>query len=132
MSHLSHAEARAIVAAALIAAAELDQPVAVAVCDAGGDLLALERMDGASAISSMAAAGKASGAALSGVRTSALAEVEDREAIRAMFVSVNRPAVLFGGGVPMRRNGIIVGACGVSGASTEQDEACADAGIAAV
>ncbi|MNO10177.1 hypothetical protein D3C81_2338650 [compost metagenome] len=40
--------------------------------------------------------------------------------------------VLFGGGVPVKVEGAVVGAFGVSGASAEQDEQCAQAGVNAI
>ena len=100
--------------------------VSIAVLDEGGYLLAFHRMDGAAPISAEVAIGKA--------RTSAMTRrpskfFEDRVKERPAFV--NFPAgILIQGGVPIMHKGECVGAIGVSGVQSHEDEQIANAGVA--
>jgi len=100
--------------------------VAISVVDDGGYLLGFERMDGTGAISAEVSLGKA--------RTSALTKrpskfFEDRVKERPAFV--NFPAgVLIQGGVPLMHQNECVGAIGVSGVQSHEDEQVALAGAA--
>ena len=106
--------------------------VSVAVVDAHGDLVILERMAGAVSLSPKIAMGKASAAAIFMRPT---AEFEPRVAQNSAFwagvSSMTAGAVLFGrGGIPLKRGSETVGAVGVSGATSEQDEMIARAAAA--
>jgi uncharacterized protein GlcG (DUF336 family) len=123
---------RQLLDAALGKARELGVKVSIAVVDAHGDLIILERMQGAVSLSPKIAAGKASASAIFMRPTS---EFEPRVAQNSAFwagvSSMTSGAVLFGrGGVPMKRGGETVGAVGVSGGTSEQDEVIAQAAIA--
>ena len=102
--------------------------VAIAVVDDGGYLLAFERMDGVAAISGEVAIGKA--------RTSALTRrpsklFEDRVKERPAFVSF--PAgIMIQGGLPILARNECVGAIGVSGVQSNQDEQVANAGVTVI
>src|ERR1700751_4480691 len=102
--------------------------VAVAIVDEGAHLLGFQRMDGAGPISAEVAVGKA--------RTSALTRrpskfFEDRVKDRPAFVSF--PAgLLIQGAVPILARGDCVGAIGVSGVQSHEDEQIAQAGAATV
>jgi uncharacterized protein GlcG (DUF336 family) len=118
--------------AGLVKANELGVKVSIAVVDAHGDLVILERMPGAVSLSPKIAMGKASAAAIFMRPT---AEFEPRVAQNSAFwagvSSMTSGGLLFGrGGVPMKRGGETVGAIGVSGAAPEQDEMIAQAAIA--
>jgi len=118
--------------AAIGKAKELGVKVSIAVVDAHGDLVILERMPGAVSLSPKIAMGKASASAIFMRPT---AEFEPRVAQNSAFwagvSSMTSGAVLFGrGGVPMKRAGETVGAVGVSGGTSEQDEIIAQAAVA--
>lgn len=119
--------------AALAEARSLKVRVSVSIVDASGQLIHLAHMDGAPAPSRDIALDKAYTAAGFGLATSAW-----EERLASMPASVRdglmqRPRLaLFGGGVPVKVEGAVVGAIGVSGASAEQDEQCAQAGVNAI
>ena len=106
--------------------------VNAAVVDAGGNLLAFRRADGAFLHSIAIAQDKAYTAAGFGVSTSQLYEaVKEPPALRDGIMLRER-LVLFGGGHPIVVDGEVVGGIGCSGASEEQDSLCALAGLAAI
>jgi glc operon protein GlcG len=103
--------------------------VAIAIVDDSGAVLLLERLDGCGAISSEVAIGKA--------RTSALTKrptkfFEDRVKERPGFVTFPTPGVMFQGGLPLVHQGECVGAIGVSGVQSHEDEQVAQAGVSAL
>ena len=115
--------------AACLAEAEKNKwNVAIAIVDDGGFLLQFERMEGVAAISAEVAIGKA--------RTSALTRrpskfFEDRVKERPAFA--NFPAgLLIQGAMPIMARNECVGATGVSGVQSHQDEQVAQAGVAAI
>lgn len=130
---LTLAGARAALDSALAHALENGLRMNIAVVDPGGVLLSFARMDGAFAHSGPIAIDKARttvgfGGAPTADLYSALAG-EDA-VIRGIG---NRPGVAaFGGGVPIRVDGELVGAIGASGGSAEEDAAVATAGAAVV
>ncbi|MDC5699026.1 heme-binding protein [Intrasporangium calvum] len=130
---MTYAAGRAAVDAALERAAELGVPVNVAVTDPSGALLAFARMDGAPLLSSGIAQDKAwTVSAFNGIATHEFFDlIKDEPALREGIVHRER-LVVFGGGVPVRVDGVLVGAVGVSGGSAEQDREIAEAGAAAV
>ncbi|MDF8334582.1 GlcG/HbpS family heme-binding protein [Novosphingobium cyanobacteriorum] len=126
--HLSTAAARTMVNAAMACAQDHGCLVVVAVVDAGGHLLLLERGTGAPLASIDVAREKARTAALYGFPTFVM-----EQAARSVPTMAALPNMLpFGGGIPTRSDGRITGAIGVSGGTTEQDIACAEAAIAAL
>lgn len=118
--------------AAVAHARSLGIRINVAVCDASGTLLALRRMHGAFLHSIDIAIDKAYTAASFGFPTRQWPElIRDDEALRT-GLPLRPRLVVFGGGLPIRAEGALVGGIGVSGGSAEQDEACARAALAAV
>ncbi len=103
--------------------------VTIAIVDDSGAALLLERLDGCGAIASTVAIGKAQTSALTG-RPSKF--FEDRVKERPGFVTFPTPGVLFQGGVPIVHQGACVGAIGVSGVQSHEDEQVAQAGVAAL
>ena len=102
--------------------------VAIAIVDDGGFLLHFDRMEGVAAISAEVAIGKARTAALTR-RPSKL--FEDRIKERPAFA--NFPAgILIQGGLPILARNECVGAIGVSGVQSHQDEQIAQAGVSAI
>ena len=103
--------------------------VAIAIVDDSGAVILLERLDGCGAIASEVAIGKA--------RTSALTKrptkfFEDRVKERPGFVTFPTPGVMFQGGLPLVHQGECVGAIGVSGVQSHEDEQIAQAGVTAL
>lgn len=104
-------------------------PVTIAVTDDGGHLLALRRLDGAAPFSADVATHKARSAALGRKETQVFEEMINNG--RSAFISAPLQGLLTGG-VPIRVNGHVVGAVGVSGVSPDQDANVAKAGISAI
>jgi uncharacterized protein GlcG (DUF336 family) len=127
---LTLAEANRMIQAALAKAEELNVKLSVAVCDAGGNLVAFNRMQGASAVSATVAQGKAAAAAGFGRPSGALAA--DSPVIQSIIATMGGRMLPAQGAVPIYKNDELVGAIGGSGASSEQDEECARAGSAAL
>lgn len=126
---LSLEQARPVVAAALAEARRQGWTVAVAVVEPGGSLVAFERMDGVQYASQQVAQDKARSAAL--YRRPTLA-FSDSVAQGRLGVVTLSGAVAIEGGVPLVLAGRLVGAVGVSGATSQQDGVVAAAGAAAL
>ena len=102
--------------------------VSIAIVDDGGRVWQLHRLEGAGAVTAEVAVGKAKTAAMMG-RPSKM--MEDRIKERPAFVLF--PGILpIQGGVPILSGGECVGAIGVSGVQSHEDEQVANAGIAAL
>ena len=127
---LTLAEANRMIQAALAKASELNVNVSIAVCDAGGNLLAFNRMEGASAVSATVAQGKAAASAGFGRASGTLQA--DSPVIQAVIASMGGRMLPAQGAVPVHKNGELVGSIGGSGATAQQDEECAQAGLAAL
>lgn len=128
-------QSQAIVAAALSKGRELGlKPLTVAVLDDGGHLKAMAREDGTSTLRPQIAQGKAKGAIALGIGSRAI--FERAEAQPFFIQSVNALAdgdlVPVPGGVLIKAENEIVGAVGVTGDTSDNDEICAVAGIEAV
>jgi glc operon protein GlcG len=125
---LSHDDVKKMLAACEAEAVKNKWAVAIAIVDDGGFLLGFSRMDGASAITAEVSAGKA--------RTSAMTKrpskfFEDRIKERPAFAGF--PAgILIQGGVPVMHQGECVGAIGVSGVQSHEDEQIAQVGASAL
>lgn len=126
ITQLSLIDARAMADAAAVRAQEEGCAVVVAVVDAGGHLLLLERGAGAPLASIDVAQEKARCAALYGVPTAMM-----EKAARASPAMTSLPNMMpIGGGMPLLSGSRVAGAIGVSGGTTEQDIACVDAALA--
>ncbi|WP_061930834.1 heme-binding protein [Aureimonas sp. AU22] len=135
MTTLTLDTARRIVEVARAKGRELGlKPLTVAVLDAGGDLLVLEREDGASPLRPAIAIGKANGAVQMGVGSRALWKRAEEQAyfVNAVNALAGGSLVPVPGGVLIRDGGKVVGAVGITGDTSDNDEAAAAAGIAAV
>jgi uncharacterized protein GlcG (DUF336 family) len=125
-------DARNVIAAAEKKAIEIKQPMNIAVADAGGNLVAHVRMDGAWIGSIDISINKAFTARAFDISTKDLAkQAQPGGQFYGIHVSNKGRVMIFAGGVPLKRNGQVVGAIGVSGGSGEQDQAVAEAGAAA-
>ena len=125
-------EANRIIQGAIARAQELDIKISVAVCDAGGRLVAFGRMDGCIWASVYGSQGKAVAAAGFGRPSGELQPRADAPIIRGIIAAEGGHMIPSLGAVRVVRGGAIEGACGVGGGTGEQDEDCARAGVAAL
>jgi len=128
------AQASTIVDAALKKAREMSlAPLTVAVLDAGGHLVAFKREDKSGILRYDIAYGKAWGALGMGFGSRALFEraANTPQFFNALYAASGGRVVTNPGGVLIRDSGDIVGAVGISGDTSDKDEACAVAGVEA-
>lgn len=123
-------EANRIVAGAIDAATEMGIRINVAVCDAGGRLIAFNRMDGAIWGGVYGSQGKAVASAAFGRSSGELQERAATPIISGILAAEGGHGIPSQGALPIIRNGRVEGACGVGGGTSQQDEDCAAAGIA--
>lgn len=125
-------DAKRIIEAAEKKAAEIGQPMNIAVADAGGNIVAHVRMDKAWIGSIDISQKKAFTARAFDISTKDLAtHSQSGGQFFGIHASNNGKIMIFAGGIPLKKNGEVVGAIGVSGGSGEQDHAVAEAGAAA-
>ena len=124
--------ARRVIAAAEKKAVEIGQPMNIAVADAGGNLVAHVRMDGAWLGSIDISIKKAFTSRAFDITTKDLAtHSQPSGQFFGIHASNDGRIMIFAGGIPLKQGGKVVGAIGVSGGSGEQDHAVAEAGAAA-
>jgi uncharacterized protein GlcG (DUF336 family) len=132
MSSIALIEARRIIAAAEKKAEELGQPMNVAVVDDGGNLVAFERMENAWLGSIDISQKKAWTSRAFDITTKDLgANSQSGDQFFGIHASNDGKVMIFAGGIPLKKDGKVVGAIGVSGGSGVQDHAVAEAGAAA-
>jgi uncharacterized protein GlcG (DUF336 family) len=125
---MTMSKAQRIVEAAVTKAKEIGQPMNIAVVDAGTNLTAFVRMDGAWLGSIDIAINKAFTAKAFDVSTRDLGRnSQPGDQFFGIHVSNHARVMIFAGGIPIKANGQVVGAVGVSGGSGEQDQAVAEA-----
>jgi uncharacterized protein GlcG (DUF336 family) len=125
-------QAQAVLAAALADATARDLAMNVAVVDAGGNLKAFTRQDGAWLGSIDIAIKKARTARLFDMPTGALGELSQPGGPLFNIEVSNGGLITFPGGIPLTVGGTVIGAVGVSGSTVEDDHAVALAGAAAL
>ncbi len=125
--------AQAIIGAAARRADELGVRVSVAVVDEGGNLKAFLRMDGAEIAGPTLAEDKAYTAVAVRCATHELAEfTQPGQPLFGLHAGAGGRLVIYGGGVPLVRDGEVAGGVGVSGSAAVADDIdCASAGAAA-
>jgi uncharacterized protein GlcG (DUF336 family) len=129
---LSLVAARAVIAAVQAEARALGVAMTCAVVDSGDQLVAFERMDGADLVGVTLARDKAFTALANRMPTRDLAPVVQPGTEFYGYDSVaGGRTIVFAGGMPLERDGVLVGAVGVSGGDAAQDQQAVDAGIAA-
>ena len=127
---LTLAEANQVVERALAKAKELNIRISVAVCDAGGRLVAFNRMDGAIWAGAYGSQGKAIASVAFGRASGELQERAGTPIIQGIAAAEGGHMIASQGAVPIIRHGVVEGACGVGGGTAQQDEDCARAGVA--
>ena len=127
---LTLADANRIVQGALDKARDMNIKISVAVCDAGGRLMAFNRMDGAIWASVYGSQGKAVASVGFGRPSGELAKRAGSPIIQGIAAAEGGHMIPSQGAVPIIRDGVVEGACGVGGGTAQQDEDCARAGVA--
>jgi uncharacterized protein GlcG (DUF336 family) len=135
MSRITLDQANQIIAGAFAKSAELKlAPLAVVVLDAGGHFVAFQRQDKASTLRPQIAAGKAGGALGLGVNSRKIGEMAlERPTFLASLGPIAPHGVIpaAGGVIVVDEEGAVLGAVGVTGDTSDNDEVCALAGIEA-
>ncbi len=125
-------EAESIVQAAKAKALEMGLNVVIAVVDPRGDLVTMSRMDGAAYRSIAISRGKAFASVEYGVPSGDLAERANSPVMRSLMEFENGYFIPQQGAVPIKQGEKLLGAIGVSGASSPDDEIIALAGLEAL
>ena len=131
MSDITLSQAQAAVAAAVQKSTEIDTKMDIAVVDAGGNLKAFVRMDGAWLGSIDIAIKKARTARYFDMNTGDIGGLSQPGGPLFNIEHSNGGLITFPGGIPIRSGDTVIGAIGVSGSSVENDHAVAEAGAAA-
>lgn len=130
---LSLEDARNIISAAEEKATEIGQPMNIAVVDVGGNVISHVRMDGAWLGGIDISINKAFTSRAFDIQTKDLAEnSQPNQQFYGIAASNNGRIMIFAGGIPLTRDGEVVGAIGVSGGSGQQDQDVAEAGVKAL
>lgn len=112
-------------------AEEIDNPMVITVANSEGNLVAQHRMDGAWLASVNISRNKAYTSAALDMPTHELAEAsEPGNSLYGLQTTDEGRIVIFGGGYPLKQDGEVVGAIGVSGGEVSQDQEVAEAGVA--
>jgi uncharacterized protein GlcG (DUF336 family) len=123
---------QAVLEAARAKARQIGVPMNIAVVDEGSNLVAFVRMDGAWLGSIDIAQNKAYTARAFDMPTIELAPLaQPGGPLYGIEASNHGLVIVFAGGIPLLSDGRVVGAIGVSGGAVEQDQAVAEAGVAA-
>jgi len=127
---IDYQDAKLIVDAIVVKALQLGKSAVIAVSDAHGELIAFARMDGAPLASIRIAANKAWTAARDRKPTKDIGD-KIRDPVKGFDIAFygDRRFVGWGGGIPIWKNGEVIGAIGVSGLSSVEDVALANLGL---
>jgi uncharacterized protein GlcG (DUF336 family) len=129
---LTLSDARRMILAGEKKAAELKIPYNIAVVDSGGALISHARMDGAWLGSIDISINKAFTSRAFDMTTDDLSKAaQSGESLFGINTTNCEKIVIFGGGVPVKVNGVVIGAVGASGGSVANDIKVADAAVAA-
>jgi len=121
-----------VIAAAVKKAQEIAVPMNIAIVDEGNNLVAFQRMDGAWLGSIDISMSKAYTARAFDMPTQTLMpHCQPNQSLYGIHTSNHGKIIIFPGGIPIRCGEKVVGAIGVSGGAVEQDQAVAEAGVAA-
>lgn len=132
MAQLTLDMARSMIDAAIARGASMGLRIAVTVVDAGGRLIAMNRMDGALLASVDGSAAKGRAAVFFGAPTAAVNEMAADGSLASFLDSTYERLTFVGGGVPVMVNGELIGGVGVGGGTAEQDHEISAAAIASV
>lgn len=125
-------DARTIIDAATAFAIAHDQPAAICVMDATGRVISVDQLDGTKLHRDRMATGKARAAVILEQPTSAIYEMQETDPVRFHGLLTMFSGQIYlssGGGVPIVRDGIMLGAIGIAGGKKGMDDLIAEAGI---
>jgi glc operon protein GlcG len=122
-------EANRILQGTIAKAQQLNIKISAAVVDAGGRLVAFQRMDNAIWAGVYGSQGKAIASAAFGRASGEMAPRADQPTPRGIALRSGGEMIMGQGAVPILRNGVVIGACGVGGGTSQEDEDCARAGV---
>jgi uncharacterized protein GlcG (DUF336 family) len=125
---ISLAEARELIGVAQRKAIAIKKPITVVVVDSGGFVVSIDRMDGARPLQPSIATAKAYTAAIMQRHSNMLKEwCESQPHFFAQVSSMgHHPIVATGGGMTLRKNGILMGGLGIAGGTGEEDQLIAE------
>lgn len=129
---ISAESARKVIEGAEAKAREMGAPMVIAVVDESGILKAFSRMDGAPLLSVEIATDKAYSAVAFGIATHEWFNFIKDDPPLLHGITKTPRLIVFGGGYPLRAEGELIGAVGVSGGHYAQDMQVAEAGVAAL
>ena len=130
--NITLSQAEKLIAAAKEKAVSLDTKMNIAVVDAGANLVAFVRMDGAWLGSLDISIKKAKTARFFDMNTGAIGELSQPGGSLYSIEHSNDGLITFPGGIPLKnKSGEVIGAIGVSGSTVENDHAVAEAGVSA-
>jgi uncharacterized protein GlcG (DUF336 family) len=132
MSDITEEQAKTVLEGALSASREANLAMNVAVVDAGGNLKAFARMDGAWLGSIDISIKKARTARFFDMPTGDIGGLSQPGGPLFNIEISNGGLITFPGGIPLTVEGTVVGAIGVSGSTVEDDHKVASAGVAAL
>ena len=129
---LTFDQAQSVIDRAVQSAGEAKIAVAVSVVDTGGHLLAFARMDGVSFMAVEVTRRKAVTAAMFRLPSHALNVIANSDPAVAADLAKNADVCLIPGGVPLIKDGELLGAVGVAGGRSEQDRTIAEQALTAL
>lgn len=129
MTNLSLEQAKLVAEGAMRHAADQGLRISVSICDAGGRLLAFQRMDGGHWAAGYGSQGKAVASAAFARPSGAVAELAHVPIMPAIAEAEGGHIIYCQGAVPIFIDSVHVGAVGVGGGTAQQDEDCAVAGV---
>ena len=131
---MKSADAKRALDACRAKATEIGKPVSICILDGAGLMVMFERFNDPPPQTAIVAEGKAAGAALTGRPSAALQQIADNRPMmaHALAARLGGRFVPLQGAVPLNYANGTVGAIGVSGATSEEDETIAKAGAAAL
>jgi uncharacterized protein GlcG (DUF336 family) len=130
MSQINLELAKKLIERAEKEANKINVPMVISIVDEGGNFIACHRMDDALLVSVDIAQNKAWTSAAMKMPTAKLAQAAGMgKELYGINTTNNGRVVVFGGGIPLRKNGKIIGAIGVSGGSVEEDIRVAQAAV---
>ena len=130
-SNISLEQARHAISAAIAEARRINVPMAVAVVDTSGNLVAYEKMDNTQNASILVSQNKAVSAAMYRRPTKAFQDALAAGNVGLRILTLPHVNAVEGG-IPLVQGGLIVGAIGASGGSPDQDSVVATGGVAAM
>ena len=128
--HVSHEQAEMAIASAIAKSNKLGTQMCIAVVDSGANLKAFTRMNGAWVGSIDIAIKKAKTACFFGMNTGQIGQLSQPGGPLYSIEHSNDGLITFPGGIPIvDKDGVLIGAIGVSGSSVENDHQVAKAGV---